>query len=67
MTSYTYAVKGEQLLRSRGISVRVRRIENTSEGCGYSLIVPRDCRRAEAVLEAYKIPYKRVIRADGGA
>ncbi|MGB4091259.1 MAG: DUF3343 domain-containing protein [Ruminococcus flavefaciens] len=66
MTSYTYAVKGERLLRSRGYKCKVTRKEkNTAGGCGYQLNIYGHCRETAALLERYAIPYRTL--SDGGA
>lgn len=58
MPSYTYAMKGEKLLKARGIPCEIKRNENTSpDGCGYSLLIRGDCRSAAAILRSYSIPY----------
>ena len=58
MPSYTYVVKGGKLLRARGYHCEIIRNEKTSEsGCGYSLLISGDCRKAAAVLENYGIPF----------
>lgn len=63
--SYTYAMKSEKLLRTRGIACEIRRIENASpDGCGYSLFIKGDCRNAAAILKNYSIPYTNL--QDGG-
>lgn len=54
MPSYTYAVKAEGLLRSRGIPVEMIRRD---EGCGYDLMVYSDS--AAAILTKIGIPYTR--------
>lgn len=56
MPSYTYAVKGERLLRTRGYPAEIRR--NSGEnGCGFSLVIRGDCRGALKLLAAYSVPY----------
>ncbi len=54
MPSYTYAVKAEGLLRSRGIPVEMIRRE---EGCGYDLRIYSDS--AANILTDKGIPYTR--------
>ncbi|MBR2284646.1 MAG: hypothetical protein IJ874_09570 [Ruminococcus sp.] len=62
LPSYTLASKAERLLRARGIRCRLRRRENTAEGCGWDLEIASDrrsaCRNAFAVLDRYDIPYR---------
>lgn len=58
MPSYTYAVKGEKLLKSRGYACMVRRKENSgTQGCGFTLNVGADCRSAAEILDKYSVPY----------
>lgn len=54
MPSYTYAVKAEGLLRSRGIPVEMLRRE---EGCGYNLRIYSDS--AADILDDMGIPFTR--------
>ncbi len=54
MPSYTYAVKAEGLLRSRGIPAEIIRRE---EGCGYNLRIYSDS--AADILNKMGIPYTR--------
>ncbi|MBR4510400.1 MAG: DUF3343 domain-containing protein [Ruminococcus sp.] len=61
MPSYTYAQKAAKLLRSRDISAEVRR---RSTGCGYTLHIRADCRKAAGILDKYGIPY---ILGESGA
>ncbi|MBP3310463.1 MAG: DUF3343 domain-containing protein [Ruminococcus sp.] len=66
MPSYTYAVKSEKLLKSRGFPCEIKRNENASAGsCGYSLYVYRDSRRAVEILDKYAVPYTNIVY--GGA
>lgn len=67
MPSYTYAVKAQRLLNSRGYRCRVGRREKSSEqGCGYSLnITSGDCGRASEILDKYSVPHTR--NSFGGA
>ncbi|MBR3283591.1 MAG: DUF3343 domain-containing protein [Ruminococcus sp.] len=61
MPSYTYAVKGEKLLSSRGYPCKIKRNISASPGsCGYSLFIYKDVKNAVAVLEQYRIPYTRI-------
>ena len=65
MPSYTYAVKGEKLLRSRGYTCKIKRKDNSSAGgCGFSLYVSERCRSAAEILDNYSIPY--TFRVYGG-
>ena len=66
MPSYTYAVKGERLLKSRGCDCRIVRKEKTaSESCGYLLKINGKCRDAFRILDNYAVPY--IVTSDGGA
>ncbi|MDD6278786.1 MAG: DUF3343 domain-containing protein [Oscillospiraceae bacterium] len=57
MPSYTYVMKGEKLLRARGISCEIKRNEKIAEnGCGYSLYISGSCEYAEKILKNYSIP-----------
>lgn len=61
MPSYTYAMKGERMLRSRGYPCEIMRNEKTARaGCGYSLIIGRGCADALKILKSYSIPYTEV-------
>lgn len=67
MPSYTFAVKAEKLLRSKGYQCRVVRKEKTaSESCGFMLKVNGHCREAAEILDRYAVPYKS-LTDDGGA
>lgn len=58
MPSYTYVIKGEKLLKSRGYQCEIRRNEITSkDGCGYSLYVLNNCNQATEILNKYSVPY----------
>lgn len=58
MPSYTYVIKGEKLLKARGFPCEIRRNEITSkDGCGYSLYILKDCRKAAEILDNYSVPY----------
>ena len=66
MPSYTYAVKGEKLLRSGGCECMIARKEKTSsESCGYLLKISGKCHDALKILDRYAVPYK--VISDGGA
>ncbi|MDE5556458.1 MAG: DUF3343 domain-containing protein [Ruminococcus sp.] len=65
MPSYTYVIKGEKLLKSRGYPCEIRRNEVTSkDGCGYSLYIFSECRKATEILNRYSIPY--TVKEYGG-
>ena len=63
LSSMTYAMKGEELLRSRGIPSRAVRLpkDMTENGCGYGLLL--SCGQlsgAKRVLGAAGIPMGRL-------
>ncbi|MBR6968804.1 MAG: DUF3343 domain-containing protein [Ruminococcus sp.] len=59
MPSYTYAVKAQRLLRSRGLACTVKRTEKSSgRGCGFSLHINGDGRAAADMLRYYGIPFE---------
>ncbi len=45
----TYAIKGRDLLRRKGINAKIERI-NGSAGCGYSIIIGNNLNEAEKIL-----------------
>ena len=66
MPSYTYALKSEKLLITRGYECKVARKEKTSSGsCGYLLKTSGSCSEITGILENYAVPYR--IISDGGA
>lgn len=66
MPSYTFAVKGEKLLKARGISCDLKRNVNASPGsCGYSLYVRSDGKRAAEILKMNAVPFVIKERRDG--
>ncbi|NLT08946.1 MAG: DUF3343 domain-containing protein [Ruminococcus sp.] len=66
MPSYTYAVKGEKLLSSRGYPCKIKRNTNASPGsCGYSLFIYRDCEKAAGILAQYRVPYTNISYGGG--
>lgn len=54
MPSYTYAMKGQKLLRSRGFPCDVKKRDTA---CGYSLHIYGDAAAAIEILDRYSIPY----------
>ena len=62
--SITYAMKGQKLLESKGISEYVERnpFPNSSEGCGYGLRVQGDVSRAVSILEAAGVKISEIKR-----
>ena len=66
MPSYTYAVKGEKLLKARGYSCEIKRTERSSEkGCGFSLVIRGRCTEALELLSRYSIPFSDVRKKGG--
>ena len=67
MPSYTYAVKAERLLRSRGYRCRIaRKVKASSDGCGFILRINGQCREVYEILDRYAVPYN-ILYDDGGA
>ena len=65
MPSYTHAVKGQRLLRARGVPCALKRRERSlARGCGYSVHVYGSGAEAAELLEAYRIPFS--VRNSGG-
>ncbi len=65
MPSYTFAVKGEKLLKAKGISCELKRNINASPGsCGYSLHVRSDSVRAAEILKKNAVPF--TVKGKGG-
>lgn len=56
MPSYTYAIKGQRLLRARGYPCSVKR-HGKNSGCGFSVVMYGGCDNAAKVLDMYDIPY----------
>lgn len=65
MSSYTYAVKGERLLRARGYPCKVKRKDTPKGGCGFVLYIYGCCPEAADILDNNGVPYR--IVSDGGA
>ncbi|MBR6548355.1 MAG: DUF3343 domain-containing protein [Clostridia bacterium] len=65
VSSVTYAIKGRDLLRSKGFKAYIERSHGRLEtdGCGYSIYVDHDTDRAEQILRDHHI---RVVRRMGG-
>ncbi len=67
MPSYTYAIKGQRMLRARGYPCSVKRHgKNNSNGCGFSVVILGDCESAAKVLDMYNIPYSSDYGGDAG-
>lgn len=65
MPSYTYAVKGEKLLKARGFPCEVKRKSASGGGgCGFTLVIRGSCREALKVLDRYSVPY--TLQGGGG-
>lgn len=65
MPSYTFALKGEKLLKARGISCELKRNINASpSGCSYSLYIRNDGKKAASILQANAVPF--TIKDKGG-
>ncbi len=61
MTSITYAVKAEKLLRAHGIRVRIVPTPKTvGSGCGYSLELNEPPERAVGLMRENGIKIKQV-------
>lgn len=61
MTSITYAVKAQKLLRSKGVRVKiVPTPKNVGSGCGYSLETEGDVTAVLHILSENGIKYKEV-------
>ena len=61
MSSYTYAVKAEKLLKTKGIACDIERNEDTAhEGCGYSVRFDAKTVSAEEILKSGGIPFRRL-------
>ena len=66
MPSYTYAVKGEKLLKARGYPCEIKRKEDTEgKGCGFSLVIHGSCTAAVELLRRYSIPVSDIRRKGG--
>lgn len=66
VSSITYAMKGRDLLRSKGIKAYIERTPGHMDrvGCGYSIYVNGDVDQAEEILRQGKI--KILGRGEGG-
>ena len=63
MTSITYAVKAEKLLRANGIRVRiVPTLKTVGSGCGYSLELTEPPARAAELLRTNGIKIKEIYK-----
>ncbi len=61
MPSYTYAVKAQKLLKTRGYNCTIKRTEPLSdEGCGYSLVIEGNCDEIQSILDSYSIPFNNL-------
>ena len=57
VSSVTYAIKGRDLLRSRGFSAYMERTKGFADGtgCGYHIVVSKNGAQAEAILREHGI------------
>lgn len=62
MPSYTYGLKADKLLKSRGHHCELVRREGE---CGYDLHIYGNDTAALKILDKYAVPYK--LKAGGGA
>lgn len=61
MTSITYAVKAQKLLKAKGVQVKiVPTPKNMGSGCGYSLETSGDAEAVLRILSENGIKYKEV-------
>ena len=66
VSSVTYAMKGRDLLSSRGFRAFVERIPRTGDtGCGYRIYVPRGTEEALRVLEENGIRVVKRLDREG--
>ena len=66
VSSVTYAMKGRDLLSSRGFRAFVERIPPTADtGCGYGIYVPRGPEEALRVLEENGIRVVKRLDREG--
>jgi hypothetical protein len=66
MPSYTYAVKGEKLLKARGYPCEIKRNERSAgKGCTFSLVIHGRCTEALELLSRYSIPFSDIRRKGG--
>lgn len=65
VSSVTYAIKGRDLLRSMGFKAYIERSKGRLEqnGCGYSIYVTQDTKRAEQILRDHHI---KILGRSGG-
>lgn len=61
----TYALKGREILRKNGFSVKIERITGDKTlGCGYVLIISGDVLRAEKILKENGIKILKIAESD---
>lgn len=64
VSSITYAIKGRDLLRSKGYKAYIERSKGQLEhGCGYSIYVTHDTEGAKRLLEQHHI---KMLHSGGG-
>lgn len=64
MGSVTSATRGKTVLERQGMRAFIQRSHAENSGCGYTLRVPGDGKRARALLEAARIPVRRQERGE---
>ncbi len=65
LSSITYAMKGEGLLKREGIAAKQIRLapHATRRGCAYGLAIPcTERHRAARLLRAADIPYSQILQ-----
>lgn len=57
VSSITYAMKGQEILKRQGIKATVRRVPKSQvlSGCGYGLLVTCNPDKAEDILSKFQI------------
>ncbi len=61
VSSITYAMKGQELLKNKGYKAYiVRDMEKNEHGCGYAIFVKGDRRAAAAALEKGRVKVAEV-------
>jgi hypothetical protein len=61
MPSYTMAIKASRLLKAKGFSCEIKRIENiTADGCGFKIAALGECSEIRRILDNDSIPYKNL-------
>lgn len=57
VSSITYAMKGQEILKRNGFKVNVKRVPKSQvlSGCGYGLLVKSNPDKAEDILSKFQI------------